>query len=122
MWLFFCFHLDPQPPSISSSQDSVVSLSEIVPVRATAGSVVTVLSGTRITITCSADGIPTPTMAWSKGEQLLHTTSSPDNRVTAQSGILTIDNATADDTGDYQCTAMSEVGSDQESTKVTVVG
>lgn len=121
MWLFFCFHLVPQPPSISSSQDSVVSLSEIVPVRATVGSVVTVLSGTRITITCSADGIPTPTMAWSKGEQLLHT-SSPDNRLTVQFGILTIDNATAGDTGDYQCTAMSEVGSDQETTKVTVVG
>lgn len=40
----------------------------------------------------------------------------------AQSGILTIEVATTDDTGDYLCTAMSEVGVDQESTKITVIG
>lgn len=89
--------------------------------KATVGSVLTVLLGTRITITCSADGIPTPTVAWSKGEELIHT-SSADNRTIVQSGVLTIDDATTGDSGDYLCTAMSEVGADQESTKVTVIG
>ena len=99
----------------------VVSLSEIAPVQATVGSVVTVLSGTRITITCSADGVPTPTVAWSKGEDMIPT-SSAGNRVTVKSGVLTIEDATTSDSGDYLCTAMSEVGVDQESTKATVIG
>ena len=104
---------DPQPPSISSSQDSVVSLSDRLPIEAIAGNVVTVLFGTNITVTCSADGVPTPSVAWSREEKLIPTT---------QSGILRIENSTAEDTGDYLCTAMSEVGVDQESTKITVIG
>lgn len=112
---------DPQTPSIRSSQDNIVSLSDRVPVEAKAGSGVTVLSGTRITITCSAHGTPTPSVAWSKGEELIHTTSAH-NMTAAHTGILTIENASTDDTGDYLCTAMSEVGSDQESTKITVIG
>ena len=40
----------------------------------------------------------------------------------AHNGILTIDDASTNDTGDYLCTAMSEVGVDQESTKITVIG
>ena len=94
-----------------SSQDTVVSLSEIVPVQASVGSVLTVLSGSSIVITCSADGFPTPSVAWTKGEQLIH-----------KSNELTIVNATESDSGDYLCTAMSEIGSDQESTKITVMG
>lgn len=112
---------DPQPPSIRSSQDSIVSLSDRSAVEATAGSAVTVLAGTRITITCSAYGTPTPSVAWSRGEELIHT-SSADNMTAARTGILTIKNASTDDTGDYLCTAMSEVGADQESTKITVIG
>lgn len=115
------FSLDPQPPSVSSSQDIVESLLDGSPVRATIGSVVTVLTGTQITVTCSADGIPNPTVAWSKGEELLHTSSTA-SRVTVKGGVLTIKNATAVDSGDYVCTAMSEVGVDQESSKVTVIG
>ena len=79
--------------------------------QATAGSVLTVLSGSSIVITCSAEGFPTPSVAWTKGEQLIH-----------KSDELTIVNATKSDTGDYLCTAMSETGSDQESTKITVMG
>ncbi|XP_068741513.1 hemicentin-1-like isoform X2 [Montipora capricornis] len=101
---------DPQSPSIISSEDSIVSLSEIAPVQATAGSVLTVLSGTKIVITCSAEGVPTPSVAWTKGDKLIHT-----------SYVLTIENATVRDSGDYLCTAMSEVGSDQESTMINVV-
>ena len=104
---------DPQPPSISSSQESIISLSDRLPVQAIAGNVVTVLSGTSITVTCSADGLPTPSLAWSREEQLITTT---------QSGILRVENSTAEDSGDYLCTAMSEVGVDQESTKITVIG
>ena len=85
------------------------------------GSVVTVLSGTRITITCSAIGTPTPSVAWSRGEELIYT-SSAGNMTAAHNGILTIDDASTNDTGDYLCTAMSEVGVDQESTKITVIG
>ena len=79
--------------------------------QATAGSVLTVLSGTKIVITCSAEGVPTPSVAWTKGDKLIHT-----------SYVLTIENATVRDSGDYLCTAMSEVGSDQESTMINVVG
>ena len=86
-----------------------------------AGSVVTVLSGTRITITCSAVGTPTPSVAWSRGEELIHT-SSARNMTAAHNGVLTIDDASTNDTGDYLCTAMSEVGVDQESTRITVIG
>ena len=86
-----------------------------------AGSVVTVLSGTRITITCSAIGTPTPSVAWSRGEELIHT-SSAGNMTALHNGVLTIDDASTNDTGDYLCTAMSEVGVDQESTKITVIG
>ena len=86
-----------------------------------AGSVVTVLSDTRITITCSAVGTPTPSVAWSRGDELIHT-SSACNMTAAHTGILTIDAASTNDTGDYLCTAMSEVGVDQESTKITVMG
>ena len=117
--MLFC--LDPQPPSISSSQDIVESLLDVSPVRATIGSVITVLSDTQITVTCSADGIPDPTVAWSKGEELLDMSSTA-SRVTVKGGVLTIKNATTVDSGDYVCTAMSEVGVDQESSKVTVIG
>lgn len=86
-----------------------------------AGSVVTVLSGTRITITCSAVGLPTPSVAWSRGKELIHT-SSAGNITAAHTGILTIEDASTNDTGDYLCSAMSEVGVDQESTKITVIG
>lgn len=86
-----------------------------------AGSVVTVLSGTRITITCSAFGTPTPSVAWSRGEELIRT-SSAGNMTAAHTGILTIEDSSTNDTGDYLCTAMSEVGVDQESTKITVIG
>lgn len=86
-----------------------------------AGSVVTVLSGTRITITCSAVGTPTPSVAWSRGEELIRTPSAG-NTTAAHTGILTIEDASTKDTGDYLCTAMSEVGVDQESTKITVIG
>ena len=89
--------------------------------EATAGSVVTVLSGTRITITCSAYGTPTPSVAWTRGEELIHT-SSAGNMTAADTGVLVIENASTDDSGDYLCTAMSEVGADQESTKITVIG
>ena len=99
----------------------MVSLSDIVPVQATVGSAITALSGSRITIACLADGIPTPTVAWNRGEELLHT-SSTGNKTAVSSGILTIANATTDDTGEYLCTAMSEVGVDRESSKVTVIG
>ena len=52
---------------------------------------------------------------------MIHT-SSADSRVTVKSGVLTIERSTTSDSGDYLCTAMSEVGVDQESTKVTVIG
>ena len=86
-----------------------------------AGSVVTVLSGTRVTIRCSAVGTPTPSVVWSRGKELMHT-SSTGNMTAAHTSILTIEDASTNDTGDYLCTAMSEVGVDQESTKITVIG
>lgn len=92
-------------------------LSGIVSVQATVGGSVTVLSGSYITITCSADGAPNPTVTWSRGDKPLRTTSPA-----MQFVMLTIEDATVTDSGEYLCTARSEVGADRESTKVTVIG
>lgn len=96
-------------------------LSGIVSVQATVGGSVTVLSGSYITITCSADGVPNPTVTWSRGDKPLRT-ASPVNNTAMQFVMLSIEDATVADTGEYLCTARSEVGADRESTKVTVIG
>ncbi|XP_051950032.1 hemicentin-1 [Xyrauchen texanus] len=64
--------------------------------------------GTSISMSCEASGVPTPTIAWSKGrDPSTRTVSAP---LAEADGSLYIPSPTAKDAGIYVCTATSAVG------------
>ncbi|XP_058256951.1 ADAMTS-like protein 3 isoform X1 [Hemibagrus wyckioides] len=61
-----------------------------------------------LTLLCSAQGIPTPSVSWTKDGILLQSST----------GRLHIANPGANDVGIYRCTAKNKMGSDSETTQV----
>ena len=65
-----------------------------------------VLQGTNVNFTCRADGLPKPTITWSKiNESSFATTSVITNA--EEESILILTNVTNDEEGTYECTAYN---------------
>nr|XP_018666843.1 basement membrane-specific heparan sulfate proteoglycan core protein [Ciona intestinalis] len=92
-----------------SSEDSITITVHTVPVATVENKIVTVTSGDRLSVACSAAGNPTPTISWAKNGSLV---SSSDE--------LIIDNVKVDDSGVYVCNATSVAGSNFTSVDVVV--
>ena len=78
----------------------------IVPVKliVVPPSVVTVQQGERVKLQCLATGYPSPTITWSRVDEVLES-----SRVSAN-GSLIIESAKKGDSGQYMCTAKNAVG------------
>ena len=78
----------------------------IVPVKfvVVPPSVVTVEQGKRVKLECAATGYPSPTITWSRVDEVLES-----SKVSAN-GSLIIESAKKGDSGQYMCTAKNAVG------------
>ena len=88
----------------------------LVPPKITSRSAdeVYVHEGNVLYLKCDADGMPTPTVVWSKNRHVLENTA-----VFNEHFIL--ENATIADTGAYVCVASNSVGSDNYRVIVTIL-
>ena len=66
----------------------------------------TLLQGTNINFTCTADGLPKPTITWSKINGSSFATTSVIKKSEEES-ILILTNVTNDEEGTYECTAYN---------------
>ena len=101
-------------PFIDAKYEPIVSLEDTRPISVSVGSNITVLAGTNVTVTCHASGIPKPGLTWSR-----------DNNPLVSNGnnlILVIPAASAADSGQYDCTAISAIGYVTEKTTLIVKG
>ncbi|XP_059151468.1 hemicentin-1-like [Physella acuta] len=78
----------------------------------------TVSVGSNVALPCKTTGIPTPTINWTKDRRRIDF-RSPKFKV-EQDGRLFISNISAEDTGDYVCTAENSAGTDSQSRLVRV--
>ena len=90
------------------------------PITFSVGNNVTALTNTRIAIQCHANGVPTPTITWSKDNQKIK--SEDGNQVQQDDGSLLIKVVRKVDTARYTCTAINAAGQDSASSTVEVVG
>ncbi|RUS75523.1 hypothetical protein EGW08_016713 [Elysia chlorotica] len=76
--------------------------------------------GLDIELRCHAEGVPKPTLHWSKGDQPLHT--SKKTSFYYDSSHVVIHKATAEsDAGTYTCTAHNQAGTTKKSVSVSVL-
>ena len=81
----------------------------------------TVLQGTNVNFTCTADGLPKPTITWSKiNESSFATTSVITNA--EEESILILTNVTNDEEGTYECTAYNTGKSVKKQVRLVVHG
>uniref|UniRef100_H2YT90 Ig-like domain-containing protein n=1 Tax=Ciona savignyi TaxID=51511 RepID=H2YT90_CIOSA len=71
---------------------------------------VSVVLNNDITMECNVEGIPTPTIEWRKGGQLVSTLRSGEYDISAGGSRLTVSNALESDAGRYQCVADNTAG------------
>lgn len=68
----------------------------------------------RLTLLCHADGNPTPIYTWTKDGQTISRSTSSSNRETRSidehPGALTLNEASVNDQGWYQCNATNILG------------
>ena len=89
------------------------------------GTTFTYLSGDTVSFTCTADGVPTPTIAWLRDNTALlvnldnrlsvETTTLPGLRLyitESRRSVLTISDLTVKDSGRYSCKATNGIGTD----------
>ncbi|KAH9500753.1 Hemicentin-1, partial [Bulinus truncatus] len=69
--------------------------------------------GERVTLPCKVSGSPAPTITWTKDRRRIDFRQAK-YRIETSGGLL-IDGISADDSGEYVCTADSDVGSDSQS-------
>jgi hypothetical protein len=66
----------------------------------------TVLQGTNVTFTCTTDGSPKPTIAWSRVNGTISMTKS--SEITSEGkSVLMLTNVTNEEEGMYECTAQN---------------
>ena len=75
---------------------------------------ITAVEGSHVTLLCTAEGYPTPHVAW-----IAPNGTVPQNRTTDT--ILTLPNVSRHSSGTYQCNATNKVGSDSMTVKLVVL-
>ena len=104
---------------------SIVLYIAEVPVVSTSPAVQTFVTGSTVTIACSAVAYPPPTFAWrygdsgqivehvkdeGRGDTPVDSWMDSDRVSTDHEGLLTIRNATRDDAGRWECIATNDLG------------
>ena len=110
----------PSTPNINiTDKPTTIEAKDRSPITLTIGDNVTALTNTKIIIQCPTNGVPTPSVTWTKdGEDL-----PSGGRYTVQDdGSLLINAADIQDSARYTCTADSVAGKDSASTMVQIVG
>ena len=79
----------------------------------TIGEKLTILDKSNVTVECSAEGVPPPSLSWSKDGVKLKT---------LQTNLLHLKNIAREDTGRYSCTAENFLGFISQSTLLSVRG
>ena len=119
-WFSFFLCKDSQPPEIESSDEDIISLETRDPITTRVGAEVSALTGTKVSLQCSATGVPSPRVVWSKLER--GELQSLLGLADSSSSTLVISNSTVGDNGLYQCTAISQIGVGTQETKLTFFG
>ena len=69
-----------------------------------------VRKGSHVTLSCDANGNPSPSISWTKNGVLLNKTGDPRISFTQQNRKLTMKNVSEADNGEYQCVAINLIG------------
>ena len=90
-------------------------------------STVTVVAGSRLTLSCSSRGSPPDTFTWRKdSDPILNSTSitivTHTNTRAVFRANYSINSVTTSDSGTYTCSVSNPIGSDSETITVTVIG
>ena len=81
----------------------------------------TVLQGTNVTFTCTADGAPKPTITWSRINGTNFTTKSTIKTSEGKS-VLILTNVTNEEEGIYECTAHNRGNPVKKQVRLVVHG
>ena len=85
-----------------------------------------VTAGQQFMLMCNATGYPVPSIEWALNGTSYTirdpsvTTINVTSMLRSNTSIITVNNATVNDTGEYQCMASNIEGSDTQSANVTV--
>ena len=110
--------IDGTLPKIEASSTSVEHITNLSPVSVQIGTRVTVLSGVSLEITCTASGIPEPSIFWLRqGKQIDFS-----ERFSVHNGTLVVRAIHRSDKGSFTCTANNTIGKTATSTQVDVLG
>lgn len=107
-------------PTIDTPEDDVVSVEDPDNVTTTIGTRVTILESSNVTLSCHANGYPTPTVTWLLNGNPL--ASQGHITVDDSTRSLTLRNVKPDAGGEYSCTATNALGSDTLNTTLSIIG
>ena len=109
-----------QKPSITVPRPGPkVTIEDGSPIITPVGSQITELAYVKISLTCPTEGVPPPSVTWTKdGEQL----NSTGHFVIDQSGTLTIRDVVVDDSGKYTCLAKNKAGVSEVTSSLDILG
>lgn len=79
-------------------------------------------SGTDVTLTCEAEGSPTPSIVWLKDSEALPSNSRIRHHENLYESTIYISDVQISDNGVYECKALNENGDDSMKTKISVHG
>ena len=89
------------------------------PVVTPVGSQITEIAFVTVSLTCPTKGSPPPKITWKKdGDEL----ASAGRFVIDNDGTLTISQAVLNDTGNYTCSAQNEVGVEEVTSSIDILG
>ncbi|XP_050439361.1 papilin isoform X2 [Adelges cooleyi] len=104
------------PEVIESTTSKVFT----VPVRVNITMPVTTFGvGGDLTVPCSVDGYPTPSVVWYKDDQLVRNT---ERTQTTENNQLVVVHTNSSDSGVYKCVAYNAYSSDEKSVNITIEG
>ena len=107
--------VEGRKPQIASSEKDVRSVEELKSATLTIGATLTALAGSRVQLSCPADGFPKPSISWQRNGEALETSDESGDS-------LVITKLRVGDQGIYTCTATNVFGFDSSSSSYTVLG